>query len=391
MKKQEQEDKLKARNLPKEHDQEQYVGDMRGDNQRHGKGTLICPEYTYTGFWDNNLRHGQGTATYANGDIYTGEWQWGKKHGHGELIERVKNSVFIEQYKGNFELDEKEGQGTQDLLNGMSYTGSFKRGLFHGKGKLKNDMTNYSYDGVFFKGKPQGLGIENYEDGSYFEGEFHQGYKHGKGTLKINKNNYEYVGDWQFGVQQGYGIETCAPMLSSQMASEKKKMTSKKWSNKRCLYEGEFWNNEKHGVGLELDGTGDFYYGGWVFGRKEGLGFYYSKSSQIWTYSVYKRGLVFKEIETGDKAVPQWKSGYFNVIPKVYINAQAFVDPEFPTETDKYYYLDSDRLSALNIDTTLIQFVQMRHISPQFTVMRYGVKLVHAGRYRCESRVQQES
>lgn len=366
------EDFSKYRNLSKEHDQEQYVGDTRGDNQKHGKGTLKCPEYTYTGYWENDQRHGQGTATYENGDIYTGEWQRGLQHGQGELIERVKNSFFIERYKGSFVDGQKNGEGTQELINGMYYIGEFRDGHFNGNGKLKDDKTSYSYDGIFVNGKPQGLGVENYQDGSYFDGHFHQGYKHGKGSLKISKNNYEYRGDWQFGVQQGYGIETFAPLQGSALTAEKSKLTSKKWSTKRMVYEGEFWNNERHGVGLELEGNGDYYYGGWVFGKKNGLGFTYVKSTQHWAYNVYKNGMIHKELKSGDKYMSQLESGYFNVIPVVY-GMHNFVDTEFEAKTDNYYYLDSNRLLEMNIETSAIQFVQMRVIYPQLTLKRYRV------------------
>ena len=42
---------------------------------------LFGPEYA--GGFRDNLRHGQGTALFFNGDKYVGEWRDGKQHGQG--------------------------------------------------------------------------------------------------------------------------------------------------------------------------------------------------------------------------------------------------------------------------------------------------------------------
>lgn len=38
---------------------------------------------TYEGEWKNNVRHGQGTYTFADGDKYLGNYKDGKRHGQG--------------------------------------------------------------------------------------------------------------------------------------------------------------------------------------------------------------------------------------------------------------------------------------------------------------------
>ena len=56
---------------------------------------------TYEGEWSNNLRHGQGTYTYAeSGAKYVGGWVNGRREGVGELI--FPNY----KYKGNFSADQ---------------------------------------------------------------------------------------------------------------------------------------------------------------------------------------------------------------------------------------------------------------------------------------------
>ena len=57
---------------------------------------------TYTGETNSKgERHGQGTATFADGSKYTGEWK----------------------------DDERNGQGTYTYPNGVTYTGEFKDGV----------------------------------------------------------------------------------------------------------------------------------------------------------------------------------------------------------------------------------------------------------------------
>ena len=60
-----------------------YVGDWR-NGERTGQGTLtFASGAEYVGEFRDNKRTGQGTYTWANGDIYVGEFQDGKKHGQG--------------------------------------------------------------------------------------------------------------------------------------------------------------------------------------------------------------------------------------------------------------------------------------------------------------------
>ena len=40
----------------------------------------------YEGEWLNDLKHGKGAMTFANGDTYDGEWEEGKYHGQGVFV-----------------------------------------------------------------------------------------------------------------------------------------------------------------------------------------------------------------------------------------------------------------------------------------------------------------
>ena len=45
---------------------------------------VVVQDYKYEGEYNEKMqRHGQGHAEFHNGDIYRGEYQYGKRHGKG--------------------------------------------------------------------------------------------------------------------------------------------------------------------------------------------------------------------------------------------------------------------------------------------------------------------
>ena len=56
------------------------------------------------GGWSENKMHGEGLYTYANGDMYTGSFQQGIKHGKGSYYFKVLSNmswVFIVQHSAD--------------------------------------------------------------------------------------------------------------------------------------------------------------------------------------------------------------------------------------------------------------------------------------------------
>jgi hypothetical protein len=47
------------------------------------KVSLTTQTARYVGTWKAHEPHGEGTLTYASGDMYKGEWRMGKRHGKG--------------------------------------------------------------------------------------------------------------------------------------------------------------------------------------------------------------------------------------------------------------------------------------------------------------------
>jgi hypothetical protein len=62
-------------------------------------------------------KHGKGTWTYVNGDVYVGDWENGCKHGHG-VWTILKNS---DKYVGQFFNDMRNGKVIQSTLFKRTY------------------------------------------------------------------------------------------------------------------------------------------------------------------------------------------------------------------------------------------------------------------------------
>ena len=71
----------------------------------------------------------QGTATYADGATYTGEWKDGKRHGQGTHTNAEGETYTDERrYRGEWKNNKRHGQGTLTLADGTTYTGEWKDG-----------------------------------------------------------------------------------------------------------------------------------------------------------------------------------------------------------------------------------------------------------------------
>ena len=54
--------------------------------------------------------HGKGKKTYADGDVYEGDWKGGKKHGKGKLTDAVCNV-----YEGDWKRGKKTRKREKDF------------------------------------------------------------------------------------------------------------------------------------------------------------------------------------------------------------------------------------------------------------------------------------
>ena len=91
----------------------------------------------------NGIMEGEGSYVYSNGDMYSGSWLAGKKHGKGTYITKVTSSKLV---------------------------GSWKDGLIM-EGKWIHSDGSF-YEGNFKDNKPIGSGSFSFTNGSKVEGEY---------------------------------------------------------------------------------------------------------------------------------------------------------------------------------------------------------------------------
>jgi hypothetical protein len=79
---------------------------------------------------ESSRMNGRGTKTYANGDVYEGNWEDDKKQGKGKYT-FANGAVYV----GNWKDDERHGEGKATCANGAVYVGNWKDDKMQGKWK----------------------------------------------------------------------------------------------------------------------------------------------------------------------------------------------------------------------------------------------------------------
>ena len=100
----------------------------------------------------------QGSLKYPNGDIYTGEFNYGQPNGSGR-----RNYANGDLYTGSFYEGQKHGVGDYTWADGNRYIGQFIEGNLQGRGAyyfLANNKVNPDkYIGDFKKNAFNGDGV----------------------------------------------------------------------------------------------------------------------------------------------------------------------------------------------------------------------------------------
>lgn len=83
----------------------------------------------YDGYWQAGKYSGSGKLTWPNGDVYTGNFWEGRRHGKGSMKFANGN-----RYDGQWKDDLFSGLGLLISKNGDRYEGDFVGGKKHGTG-----------------------------------------------------------------------------------------------------------------------------------------------------------------------------------------------------------------------------------------------------------------
>lgn len=175
-------------------DRSYYKGSWVNDI-REGKGTLIYSDGSYyEGDWVKDQREGKGIEVQFNENgffcRYEGEWKNDRKEGVGKLIGTDGS------YTGDWQDGMRHGNGRRVYLDGTIYEGQWANNKRNGKGILTVPGLNLKFEGDWVDGRIEGGGILIKRDESY-EGEFFNNMKHGRGKYTcLLDPSLVFEGDW---------------------------------------------------------------------------------------------------------------------------------------------------------------------------------------------------
>ena len=121
----------------------------------------------YEGQWVNDQRDGNGKMTYANGNIYEGQWKNNQRDGNGKMIWKNgewKNDRYGDDkhifkkgdiYEGQWNNDQRNGNGKMTYANGNIFECNYKDDVEHGYGKITYTNGDFLY-GNLENGKMEG-------------------------------------------------------------------------------------------------------------------------------------------------------------------------------------------------------------------------------------------
>ncbi|XP_059213298.1 MORN repeat-containing protein 3 isoform X2 [Centropristis striata] len=118
----------------------------------------------------------RGTVFSVNGNEYTGEWQDNKKHGNGT-----------------------QGYGKYFYNNSAVYEGEWSEDLRSGWGRMCHESGDI-YEGEWMNDKNHGQGIIRFANGNWYKGSWRDGKKNGNGKFYYSEKGQLYEGFWVDGV-----------------------------------------------------------------------------------------------------------------------------------------------------------------------------------------------
>eukprot|EP00013_Stygamoeba_regulata_P004816 CAMPEP_0177631430 /NCGR_PEP_ID=MMETSP0447-20121125/1746_1 /TAXON_ID=0 /ORGANISM="Stygamoeba regulata, Strain BSH-02190019" /LENGTH=1131 /DNA_ID=CAMNT_0019132915 /DNA_START=101 /DNA_END=3497 /DNA_ORIENTATION=- len=238
-------------------------------NKPHGKGNLTTVGGKYEGQWANGRREGVGKLTWPNDDIYMGEWKEDLMCGKGKLMLKTESIV----YSGTFEKGVFQGRGELKNVLGV-YDGEWKSGLRDGKGRFEGKDGSV-YDGEWKNDRKHGQGrlVAGADNKFVYQGEFVDGLFHGTGSLEVN-DAFVYSGEFKEGRQHGRGVMRWADGASYEggWADDRRSGQGKMIESDGSVYDGHWHNDKRFGRGTFVAADKSRYDGEWVKGRKEGKG-----------------------------------------------------------------------------------------------------------------------
>jgi len=149
---------------------------------------------SYKGEWNMDMKEGLGAMMYPDGSKYEGEWSANRRHGLGTLWIK-KGKKLVKQYAGYWVAGVRQGDGTNIYENGEEYIGEWFKDKRHGHGRL-NFVNGDYYDGKWEDDQQKGFGVLHIENGNRYEGLWLNGMKEGPGKFYYSSTRKIYEGEW---------------------------------------------------------------------------------------------------------------------------------------------------------------------------------------------------
>lgn len=262
---------------------------LSGTALRHGHGKCTYANGdVYDGQWERDERCGQGTMTYSNGDVFVGAWMHDQRHGYGIHRRSVASDSASSKartevtHDGYWRHDSKCGSGTATYSDGSqltatwepdgsavqgrierfddgngecSYTGNLSvDGVPEGNGMSEHAASGETYTGQWLAGRRSGHGIATLRDGTMYTGAWRNGKRNGVGTCMYARTRDVYCGKWVGNMRCGRGV--CTYANGSTYDGE--------WKDDQCHGHGRF--TFASGVSVGASKT-TFYEGSWRANR----------------------------------------------------------------------------------------------------------------------------
>ncbi|CAF1010156.1 unnamed protein product [Didymodactylos carnosus] len=269
-----------------------YEGEVNADGERHGEGYCYYPyqsKFEWCGEWKNDMWH-KGIFTWTeerthfigtwegdkyagiyrnyNNGVYTGEWRHGIAHGKGKIEDSDGN-----WYDGEWLDDKRNGFGTAHASGEYIYEGSWVNDNAHGFGTMTYLPRGDVYVGEYKEGHRHGTGTLRMTNGDYFEGQFENQY-FWSGNMSFRYHSGDvYKGEVKLGKWDGQGLY----VFADGRIYEGEWKDGVEHGNGRMtyavdeVYEGEFKNGYRDGKGKYTWANGEWFDGYWLEGKRKGF------------------------------------------------------------------------------------------------------------------------
>lgn len=148
----------------------------------------------YKGSWNMDQKEGFGVQVNPNNTKYEGEWANNKHNGRGTLWVK-KGKSYIRQYVGDWADGEMDGQGVYYYDDGSIYKGGWLRNKRSNEGRCDYNNGDH-YVGEWANDLQEGLGSMSYVNGNIYEGLWAGGKKEGPGLFYYASTKKMYQGEW---------------------------------------------------------------------------------------------------------------------------------------------------------------------------------------------------